>query len=104
MKIKSTFLVFLALFLSAGADNTFAIGHRIDKRELKQEKRIEKGIASGQLNAQESARLLQGQSNIAAMEATAKADGKMTKVERRQINQSQNKESRAIRRMRHNRR
>lgn len=108
---KTTLLVFLALLLSVGTNTLFAKEHHhkkskistIDKREKKQLNRINKGIASGQLNAEEKAKLLQDQAKIANMEANAKADGKMSKKERVAIKKTQNAESKKIYKLKHNR-
>ena len=51
---------------------------RIDQRQVNQQKRIAQGVASGQLTPQETANLQKRESKIAADEAAAKADGKVT--------------------------
>ncbi len=48
---------------------------RIDKRQENQDKRIEQGVKSGELNKKEAARLEKGQAHVQKMEAKAAADG-----------------------------
>lgn len=75
----------------------------IDQRQMNQERRIDQGIASGQLTAREAARLERGQERIDAMENRAKADGVVTARERARIHHAQNVESRRIYRQKHDR-
>lgn len=74
----------------------------IDRREANQEKRIEQGVKSGALTGQETARLEAGQSKVATMEDKARADGKVSQQERKRIHQAQNKQSRRINKLKHN--
>ncbi|HEX4858098.1 MAG TPA: hypothetical protein VFV17_03695 [Usitatibacteraceae bacterium] len=74
---------------------------RVDKREARQEARIEQGKASGQLTAKEAARLEKGQAKVAAAEDKAKADGTVTKKERAKLTHMQNKQSRHIAKQKH---
>jgi uncharacterized membrane protein YebE (DUF533 family) len=73
----------------------------IDQRQAKQSQRIAKGEASGRLAPQEAARMKAGQARVSAMEATAKADGKVTRAERKAIHKEQNKQSRRVYRQKH---
>lgn len=73
----------------------------IDKRQANQERRIDQGIASGELTKREAARLERGQDRIDNMENAAKADGVVTRHERRRIHRAQNVESRRIYRQKH---
>lgn len=73
----------------------------IDKRQANQERRIDQGIASGELTKREAARLDRGQDRVDAMENRAKADGVVTRYERRRIHRAQNVESRRIYRQKH---
>ena len=68
----------------------------IDKRQANQEKRIDKGIASGQLNEREANRLNKQQEHINKMEDKAKSNGVMTKKERARIGAAQDRASRQI--------
>jgi hypothetical protein len=74
---------------------------RIDKRQEMQQKRIDEGVKSGQLNKKEAARLEQGQARIQKMEDKAMADGKMTKKERKDIEKAQDRQSKKIAREKH---
>ena len=68
----------------------------IDKRQANQEKRIDKGIASGQLNEREANRLNKQQGHINKMENKVKSNGVMTKKERARIGAAQDRASRHI--------
>lgn len=75
----------------------------IDKRQEVQQKRIDKGVESGQLNSRETKRLEHHQGHIQKMETRAKADGTVTKNERARIHHAQDQESHHIRREKHDR-
>lgn len=74
---------------------------KIDARETRQEARIQQGVATGALNAKEATRLENGQARVANAEANAKADGTVTKKERAKLTHMQNKQSRHIKRQKH---
>jgi hypothetical protein len=74
---------------------------RIDKREARQEKRIEQGEASGQLTKRETKRLDKEQAAIGKAEDKAKADGTVTPQERKHLTHMQNRASRDIHRQKH---
>jgi uncharacterized membrane protein YebE (DUF533 family) len=73
----------------------------VDNRQNRQDARIEQGKATGQLNKREAARMEAGQAKVDGMEAAAKADGKVTKTERRAIKREQNKQSKRIYKQKH---
>ena len=75
----------------------------IDQRQANQEKRIDQGIASGQLNEREAHRLNKQQGHINKMEDKAKSDGVVTKKEKARIHQAQDRASRHIAREKHDR-
>jgi len=75
----------------------------VDQRQANQEKRIDQGIASGQLNEHEANRLNKQQGHINRMEDRAKADGTVTKGERARIDNAQDRASRHIAREKHDR-
>jgi hypothetical protein len=75
----------------------------IDQRQANQEKRIDQGIASGQLNEREANRLDRQQNRVDRMENRAKADGVVTGRERAKIGAAQNRASRNIAREKHDR-
>lgn len=73
----------------------------IDQRQANQEKRIDQGIASGELNKRETRRLEKEQVVINKAEDKAKADGTVTKKERARLHKMQNHASRDIRHQKH---
>ena len=106
--MNSTKLTIAALALSLftlpvlAQSNNPAATPGIDKRQAVQEKRIDQGVASGQLTAKEAAKLDKGQAKIQRMENRAKADGVVTAKERRAIKREQNKQSKRIAKAKHN--
>lgn len=75
---------------------------RVDRRETRQQNRIQQGTESGQLTTKESMHLQKQQDRINTMEAKAKADGVVTRKERARITHAQNKANRNIYRKKHN--
>ncbi len=73
----------------------------LDKRQANQQARIDQGVASGQLNANEANRLEKRETKLAADEAAAKADGKVTRAERIRLQREADRNSRAIHRQKH---
>ena len=76
---------------------------KIDQRQANQEKRIDQGINSGALTPKETARLNQRETKIEADKLAAKADGKVTRAERRKLKREENRASAAIKRQKHDR-
>ncbi len=87
--------------LSYAQANDPAATPGIDKRQEMQQKRIDQGVKSGELNKREAARLDRHQDRIQHMEDKAKADGTVTKKERAHIQHAQNHESKRIHREKH---
>ena len=87
--------------LGAFAQATAPITPRVDQREANQQKRIDAGVASGQLTARETNRLDKQQARVAAVEANDKADGKDTGKERRQLHRMQDRASKNIHAQKH---
>lgn len=79
-----------------GTDTT-----RADRRQAKQEKRIDQGVSSGQLNKRETARLEKGQNRVDRIENRAQDDGTVTKRERRRVEKAQDVQSKRIYRQKH---
>jgi opacity protein-like surface antigen len=75
----------------------------IDQRQANQEQRIDRGVASGQLNEREANRLNKQQEHINKMEDRATSDGIVTKKERARIGAAQTHTSRDIAREKHDR-
>ena len=73
----------------------------IDKRQANQEKRIEQGEKSGQLNQKEAKKLEKGQAHVQKMENKAVSDGKVTQKERARIEHAQDQQSKKIQREKH---
>lgn len=75
----------------------------IDKREARQEQRIQQGAKSGELTPREAARLEKGQARVQRMETKAKSDGTVTAQERKRIHREQSQQSKRIARQKHDR-
>ena len=74
----------------------------VNRRQARQQHRIDQGVASGQLNARETNRLQKRQAHIANYEARSRADGKgYSARERARTRAMQNRNSRAIYRQKH---
>ena len=76
----------------------------INRRERRQRRRIRQGVRSGQLTKAEAARLRAEQRRIAAEKRRAKANGVVTRRERRKLVRAENRANRRIYRAKHNRR
>lgn len=100
MKKLFTALALVAASAAALAQSS-ATTTGVDNRQERQQGRIEQGTTSGQLNANEQARLNAQQGRIANAEAKAKADGAVTAKERARLQHKQNKANRNIRRNKH---
>ncbi len=74
---------------------------RVDRREARQEARIQQGVNSGQLTARETMRLEREQKHVAVAETKAEADGKVTPAERKRLAKMQNRASHDIHRQKH---
>ena len=74
---------------------------RVDQREANQQARIAQGAASGQLTPKETNRLEKEQAVVNKAEANAKADGTVTKHERRRLHRLQEGASRDIHHQKH---
>ncbi len=77
---------------------------RITKRQMNQKARIRQGVKSGELTKGEARKLRQEQKTIQAEKQMAKADGKVTPAERAKMRKDQNKASKDIYRLKHNKR
>jgi hypothetical protein len=98
--VKAAAMFLVLSFAGAGlAQNTAT--PRLDKRDQKQENRIQQGEKSGQLTDREAARLEAGQAKVDAKEAAAKADGTVTKKERVKLHTARDHQSKRIYRQKH---
>src|SRR6266705_5932209 len=71
------------------------------QRNVSQQRRIEQGVASGELTNREAARLERGQARDNAAQARAGADGKVGPNEQRRLQRQENRQSRRIYREKH---
>ncbi len=72
------------------------------KRQGNQQKRIGRGVASGELKASEVRKLEKEQKEIQQQKQEARADGTVTGAERKEIHKEQEKASRHVYRAKHN--
>jgi uncharacterized membrane protein YebE (DUF533 family) len=103
MTIHKHFVIAAFLAALTSAQPLFA-GTLIDARQQNQQQRIEQGESSGQLTPHEAVRLENQQDRIERAENAAKADGVVTRQERRNLTHRENNASRNIYRKKHNRR
>ena len=75
---------------------------KIDKREANEQARIGNGVKTGALTPGETVKLEKQQGRIDNAEARAKADGNVTKGERRHLKKMENNASKNIYRKKHN--
>lgn len=99
--MKQILFAVSALVLMTGISYAEAETPVIDQRQTNQEQRIDRGIASGQLNEREANRLNKQQEHVNKMEDRAKSDGVMTKKGRARIGAAQARASRHIAREKH---
>ena len=112
MKTLSTILFTFALSLALNAvaaaqTPTPTPGKRTPvatARQGNQQKRIARGVASGELKAGEVRKLEQEQKDVQQEKKEARADGTVTGEERKDIQKEQNQASRHIYRAKHNNR
>lgn len=97
--VAAIMVVMCAGIAAAGAINDPGI----NKRQWRQERRIEQGLASGQLTRWEARTLGREQMRIRRMEARMKSDGCLSARERLRLHRRLDSADRDIRRMKHNR-
>jgi hypothetical protein len=100
MKNKVTLLA-AAVALLGIMGLPFAEAGPIAKREGRQQKRIARGLRSGELTAKEAAKLEREQAKIEADRQKALSDGKLTKREKARLTREQNRASRHIYKEKH---
>lgn len=71
------------------------------QRNINQQRRIEQGVASGELTNREAAKLEAGQARDSRLEARAGADGHVSAAEQRRVQRSENRQSRRIYKEKH---
>lgn len=83
---------------------TPAFAARADDRQVAQERRIEEGVASGELNRREAARLERKHHRLQhEIRRDRRDDGRLDRCERRRIERQQDRLSRQIDRQKHDR-
>lgn len=102
MKRNPLFAAILLALLAAPAFAQNTATPTVDQRQVNQQNRIANGVNSGALTAKEAETLEKREAKIEADKQAAKADGNVTKAERRKLNREENRTSRAIARKKHN--
>jgi hypothetical protein len=72
-----------------------------DRRQERQEQRIDQGIQSGALTPHEANSLEKGQQHVENLETKAQADGKITAKEKLRLEHAQDVQSKRIYRQKH---
>ncbi|MEK6410763.1 MAG: hypothetical protein AABN34_27885 [Acidobacteriota bacterium] len=98
---KIVSLFFAAAFVLGASAVSLAGPRGINKREYREQQRINQGIRSGELTRREAARLEAGLARIRIHERFARADGNVTPRERARLERELSRESRAIYRQKH---
>lgn len=75
---------------------------QVERRAERQQKRIDKGVATGKLTPKEAAHAEKREAKLQGDIAKAEADGKITKKEQTKLNAEENRNSRKIYRKKHN--
>ena len=100
-------LVVSSFVFSINSNASPSAGQRtpsVDRREVRQARRIRRGVRNGSLSRGETARLARQQARIRRHERRAKSDGVVTRRERVSIQRQENRANRNIYRKKHNRR
>lgn len=100
---KHLFSAAAALLLLASAATAQAQTRTpvINGREQNQRARIRQGVASGELTHREAARMRGREAGLTAEKRAMKADGVVTPQERQDLRRTENRDSRAIYRQKH---
>ncbi len=102
MKIKifgGLLLAFLAITSIASAQTHTPV---ITRRQHVQDRRIHEGVRSGALTHHEAQHMRADERRISRDKRMARADGRVTRAERRHITRAENRTSRANYRKKHN--
>lgn len=103
MKRIVTFLLAALFVLGVSALSMAGPRGEINRREYREQKRINRGIRSGELTRREADRLEEGLAKVKTDERFARMDGELSYRERVRLNRELNHESREIYRYKHNR-
>ena len=96
VKVAVIGIVALAVAAPAIAQET-----RVDRRQERQEQRIDQGVKSGALTPRETRKLERGQKHVENLETKAQADGKVTAKEKLRIEHAQDVQSKRIYKQKH---
>lgn len=101
LNFKASFIASTLAVASIGALAQTPATPRADQREANQQARIANGAASGQLTSRETSRLETQQAVVNRAEDRAKADGSVTRHERKRLHRMQHSTSKRIHRQKH---
>ena len=96
VKVAVIGIVALAVAAPAIAQET-----RVDRRQERQEQRIDQGVKSGALTPRETRKLERGQTHVENLEMKAQADGKVTAREKARLEHAQDVQSERIYKQKH---
>jgi hypothetical protein len=94
-------IAMIGIVTLAVATPAFAQETRADRRQDRQELRIDKGVQSGSLTPRETRKLERGQNHVEKVETRAQADGKVTAREKVRLEHAQDVQSKRIYRQKH---
>ena len=95
-------VILASLLLAVTSATSFAGTPLINARQNAQQHRIFNGVQQGDLNFNETQKLLKGQARVQNLENQAKSNGVVTPLERARIHAAQNIQSARIFLKRHN--
>ena len=102
MKMQRATLLALFAALSCGSAFAQTAAESDVQRDVNQQKRVEQGLKSGELNSKEAGRLEREQQVINRTEARDMKDGKISAREQQQLNREKTRASNDIYRAKHN--
>ncbi len=98
--VKAAVIGIIALAVAAPA---LAQETRADRRQERQEQRIDRGVQSGALTPRETRKLERGQKHVENLETKAQVDGKVTAGEKLRLEHAQDVQSKRIYKQKHDR-
>jgi hypothetical protein len=100
--MKTTIFIWLSVITFAFSVVAVAKDQRHDRRQNRQNQRIQKGVENGSLTAKEQKTVERRQERIQKIEVRFASDGEIDAKEKIRLEHQQNKASRQIRRLKHN--
>jgi len=94
-------IAIIGIVTLAGAAPALAQETRVDRRQERQEQRIDQGVKSGALTPRETRKFERGQQHVEKLETKAQADGKVTAKEKVRLEHAQDVQSRRIYNQKH---